>query len=173
MGFNTAKRRTWAQSIIEDNDEKKGTLAVQSIRNCLMASTLTATIAAILNSSLAALTNNTYNAAEILKNSFFGSQSDPVLTLKYCSASVFLLTSFLCSTMAVGFLNEANFLMNVSEFSPGYVHDMLERGFLFAFIGHRMLYVTFTLLLWMFGPIPMALSSMAMVWVLYGLDFII
>ncbi|KAF8397105.1 hypothetical protein HHK36_016012 [Tetracentron sinense] len=172
IGANTARRRMWFLGI-EEGDDKKTMLAVQSMRNTQMMTILAASVAVILNLSLAAMTNNIYNASHLLSNTFFGLQSSRSLALKYGSASLFLLTSFLCNSMALGFFNEANFLINVrAEFSPpGYVQAMMERGFMLALVGIRLLYITFPLLLWMLGPVPVALSSVALVRVLYELDF--
>ncbi|KAJ6395200.1 hypothetical protein OIU77_020460 [Salix suchowensis] len=135
-------------------DAKTGTLAVQSLRNAQMTTILTATIAIIINIALAALTNNTYQAR---------------------SASFSLLVSFLCSSMGLAFLIDANFLINASsrEFSssPTYTQTVFERGFMLALVGNRVLCVTFPLVMWIFGPVPVALSSVALVRVLHGFDF--
>ena len=155
--------------------DKKGMLAVQSLRNTLMATILTASIAILVNVALAALSNNAYRAAHLLNNPIFGSQSGRILALKFGSASLLLLLSFLCSSMSVGFLIDANFLINASgdfsSSSPGHTHAVFERGFTLALIGNRVLCITFPLLLWMLGPVLVALSSVGLVWALYELDF--
>ena len=157
-------------------DDKKSILAVQSLRNTLMGSIFTASIAILVNLSLAALINNTLSVSHLFNTEIFGSQSGRIYALKYGSASLFLLVSFLCSSMALGYLIDANFLINASadvQFSsdPAYTHTIFERGFGLALIGNRVLCVTFPMLLWMFGPLPVALSSAALVWGLYELDF--
>ncbi|OVA06074.1 Protein of unknown function DUF599 [Macleaya cordata] len=173
IGLNTLRRRMWAQSIIEDHDEKKGMLAVQSLRNFQMGSILAAAITVLLISSLAAITNNTYNASHLFKDSYFGSQSFFTLVLKYGLQYILLVFGFLYSSLAVGCFVEVNFFMNATDFSSEYIQAMVERGFLFAFIGNRALYITLPMLLWMFGPVPMALSSVAQVWLLHELDFVV
>jgi hypothetical protein len=139
-----------------------------------MATILTASIAILVNVALAALSNNAYGAAHLLNNPIFGSQSGRILALKFGSASLLLLLSFLCSSMSVGFLIDANFLINASgdfSSSPGHTHAVFERGFTLALIGNRVLCITFPLLLWMLGPVLVALSSVGLVWALYELDF--
>lgn len=154
-------------------DDKSAMLAVQSLRNAQMATIFTASITILINLSLAALTTNSYNASHLLNSAYFGSQSGRIFVLKFGSASLFLLVSFLCSTMGLAFLVDANFLINASgEFSsPTYTQTIFERGFLLAFIGKRVLCIAVPLIIWMFGPVPVALSSVALVWVLYDLDF--
>ncbi|KAL3531597.1 hypothetical protein ACH5RR_005118 [Cinchona calisaya] len=184
IGLNAMKRRCWLREL-NQGDDKKGMLAIQSLRNTLMATILTATVTIIISLCLAALTNNTFDAANHLLNlrlnnnnghsaNFFGLQSGKIIVLKYGSASIFLLASFLCSSMAIACLVDANFLINaLGDFSsfPDYTETVMERGFTMAVVGNRVLCTTFPLLMWMFGPVPVALSSLALVGALYELDF--
>ncbi|GFP87409.1 hypothetical protein PHJA_000884600 [Phtheirospermum japonicum] len=175
IGINMLKRRAWLREL-NQGDDKKGMLAVQSLRNTLMFTILIATITIIVTLSVAALANNAFNASRLLTAAdLFGSQSGRIMVLKYGSASIFLVGSFLCSSMAVGYLVEANFLINaIGEFSPvgDFTEAVVERGFTLAVVGNRVLCIAFPLLLWMFGPLPVAISSLALVWALYGLDFV-
>ncbi|XP_052173484.1 uncharacterized protein LOC127788871 [Diospyros lotus] len=175
IGMNTMKRRVWLREL-EQGDDKKGMLAVQSLRNTLMFTILTASLSIIMALSMAALANNAFNASSLFRSGFFGSQSGRIMVLKYGSATLFLLISFLCSSMAVSSLVDANFLINAAgddKFSQGHGHvqQVLERGFLLAVVGNRVLCVTFPLLLWLLGPVPVALASVALIWGLYELDF--
>ncbi|XVE80737.1 hypothetical protein DITRI_Ditri15bG0004300 [Diplodiscus trichospermus] len=176
IGLDKLRRKTWFLDI-KQGDDKKGMLAVQSLRNTLMATILTASIAILINLSLAALTNNTYNASHLFDTKIFGSQSGRIYALKYGSASLLLLVSFLCSSMALGYLIDANFLINACaaddqlSSNPSYTQNIFEQGFDLALIGNRVLCITFPMLLWMFGPLPVALSSVALVWGLYEFDF--
>ncbi|KAK3015806.1 hypothetical protein RJ639_007231 [Escallonia herrerae] len=164
--------------LIMQGDDKKGMLAVQSLRNTLMETVLSASITLLITLALAALTNNSYHGNHLFKSSIFGLQSGKILILKYGSASIFLLSSFLCSSIALGNLMDANFLINApnsGEFSlasaPEYTQTIFERGFMLATLGNRLLCITFPILLWLFGPVPMAVSSAALVRGLYVLDF--
>uniref|UniRef100_A0A803MI25 Uncharacterized protein n=1 Tax=Chenopodium quinoa TaxID=63459 RepID=A0A803MI25_CHEQI len=155
-------------------DDKKEVLAVQSLRNTLMESILTATITMLITTALAALANNAYKASDLLATTqFFGSQTGRIVVLKYGSALVFLLTSFLCSSIAISYLVDANFLINASGelLSRGHTKRVLERGFLMGVVGSRMLCISLPLLLWLIGPVFVLISSLVMVWILYGLDY--
>ncbi|OIT33202.1 PREDICTED: uncharacterized protein LOC109206290 [Nicotiana attenuata] len=173
IGMNMLKKRSWLRELNQGN-EKKGTLAVQSLRNTLMETILTATITMIITLALAALTNNTYNVRNLFTSAFFGSQTGKIIVLKYGSATIFLLASFLSSSLALSYLIDANFLVNaLGEFSinPMYTETLFERGFTLAFVGDRVLCMAFPLLLWMFGPVPVVVSSLALVWGLHERDF--
>lgn len=140
-----------------------------------MGSTLTATVAILVILSLAALVNNAFNATHLFNSSaFFGTQTTKIFALKFGSVALFLTISFLCGSMAIGFLIDANFLINAcGEFSssPKYTQSIFEKGFVLALISNRMLCISFPLLLWLLGPVPVWLSSLALVWGLYQLDF--
>lgn len=155
-------------------DSGKAMLTVQSLRNTLMSTILTASITILINLGLAALSNNTYNASHLFSSGFFGSKSDEIFVLKYGSTSLCLVMSFLFSSMAIGFLIDANFLMNAyGEFlSGGYTETILERGFTLALVGSRVLCVAVPLMLWMLGPVPVLVASLLLVFVLHELDFV-
>ncbi|XP_062006770.1 uncharacterized protein LOC133723913 [Rosa rugosa] len=156
-------------------DGRKSMLAVQNLRNTQMVAIITASIAIAFSLALAALTNNAYNASHLfVKTAFFGLQSGRIFTLKYGLAYFVLLFSSLCSSMATGFMIDAIFLLNTSaEFSSSGITLLLfERGYMLAQIGERLLFISFPLLLWLFGPVPVALSSLALVWWLKELDFV-
>ncbi|KAK3017770.1 hypothetical protein RJ639_005086 [Escallonia herrerae] len=159
-------------------DDKKGMLAVQSLRNTLMETVLSASITLLITLALAALTNNSYHGNHLFKSSIFGLQTGKILVVKYGSASIFLLSSFLFSSIALGNLMDANFLINApdsGEFSlasaPEHTKKIFERGFMLATLGNRLLCITFPVLLWLFGPVPMVVSSAALVRGLYVHDF--
>ncbi|QCE12114.1 uncharacterized protein LOC114185689 [Vigna unguiculata] len=172
-GIDKLKRTTWSLNL-NQGDASKAMLTVQSLRNTLMSTILTASITILINLGLAALSNNTYNASHLLSSGFFGSKSDKTFLLKYGSTSICLVMSFMFSSMAIGFLIDANFLMNAyGEFlSGGYTHTILERGFTLALVGSRVLCVAVPLMLWMLGPVAVLMASLVLVFVLHELDFV-
>ncbi|KAL7584505.1 uncharacterized protein LOC111898201 [Lactuca sativa] len=185
IGIESIKRKHWLKDM-KQGDDNKGTLAVQSLRNTLMSSILSAMVTSIITVALAALINNTYSAKDLFSNSFFGLHTTKILFLKYGSAFLFLLTSFLCSSMAVANLIDANYLIyalgaepeaeGVASPSPSssrkYTRDILERGFILAIFGNRMLCITFPVLFWLFSPVVFVIASLVLVWGLYVLDFV-
>lgn len=191
IGTNSIERTLRLRQLVQQGDEKQGMLAVQTLRNTFMATILTALLTITITLCLAALINNAFNAVNHLRvlspaTAILGlqiqSQSSGILTtLKFGSAYLFLITSFLSSSMGLSYLVDANFLVNaIGDFSgsrsPGgecYTQTIMimERGFMLVVVGNRVLCISFTLLLWMFGPVPMLISSLALTWALYQLDF--
>ncbi|GJP37705.1 hypothetical protein CLOM_g22134 [Closterium sp. NIES-68] len=177
IGVNHLNRRAWVYSIMKDVD-KKSILAVQTLRNHIMASTLLATTAIILSSGIAAFITSAATAD--VKASVFavtlGSREPAVVAVKFISIFLCFLFAFVCHVQSIRYTNHVNFLINIpmgpqaQGLSPDYVAAVLARGSNFYTIGTRALYCAFPLLLWLFGPIPMLLSSLLLVVMLYHFD---
>nr|CAD1833093.1 unnamed protein product [Ananas comosus var. bracteatus] len=173
IGITMKRRARWVQSILQEN-KKKDILGVQSLRNLLMSTILSATVAMLVNTALAALANNTYNAFRLHGGGILGLQGGPMVVLKYASISLLLLISFLCSSMGVGFIVEGNFLLNApadAVMFDGHVEKMIKRGWVLATVGNRVLFSTFPFLLWLYGPVALAVSSVGLILVFYCFDF--
>ncbi|KAJ0984156.1 hypothetical protein J5N97_002512 [Dioscorea zingiberensis] len=180
IGINSAGRRLWAISMIRDN-EKKNIVAVQTMRNCIMGSTLMATTSILLCSGLAAIISSTYSVKRAVGDIVFGAHGELMVALKYVLLLLIFLFAFLCYSLSIRFINQVNFLINIpfSDFddvgaaSPvrcEHILDMLDRGFVLNTIGNRLFYTAVPLLLWIFGPLLLFLCSIAMVLLLYNLD---
>ncbi|CAI5458634.1 unnamed protein product [Closterium sp. Yama58-4] len=177
IGVNHLNRRAWVYSIMKDVD-KKSILAVQTLRNHIMASTLLATTAIILSSGIAAFITSAATAD--VKASVFavtlGSRAPAVVAVKFISIFLCFLFAFVCHVQSIRYTNHVNFLINIplgpqaQGLSPDYVAAVLAHGSNFYTIGTRAFYCAFPLLLWLFGPIPMLLSSLLLVVMLYHFD---
>ncbi|KAG6504813.1 uncharacterized protein LOC121985565 [Zingiber officinale] len=175
IGINSVGRRLWVEAMMKDND-KKNILAVQTIRNTIMGSTLMATTSILLSSGLAAVLSSTYSVKRPLYDSVFGAHGEFMVALKYVSLLVVFVFAFLCHSLSIRFVNQANFLINVplsdSLVTVAYVADLLEKGFALNTVGNRLFYAALPLLLWIFGPLPVVFSSLTMVLILYNLDVV-
>ncbi|KAG0496974.1 hypothetical protein HPP92_001665 [Vanilla planifolia] len=173
IGAKIARQTAWLQSIIPV-EEKKGTLGIQTFRNALLESILSATVAIAVNAAMAAVANNAYTSHVLLSRPVaFGSQKGSMLVFKYASACLLLLLSFLCSSMAVGCIIEAGFLLSTNgrELFVARAEVALMKGCVLAVVGNRVLFVAISYVAWMFGPVAFAMSTMGMLWVFYVLDF--
>lgn len=162
---------------MQDN-EKKNILAVQTLRNTIMGSTLMATTSILLCTGLAAIISSTYSIKKPLNDSVFGGHGEFILSLKYVSILMVFMFSFICHSMSIRFINQVNFLINsppdnLGIITPDYVSELLERGFSLNTVGNRLFYSALPLLLWIFGPVLVFLSSVTLVPVLYNLDIVI
>lgn len=97
--------------------------------------------------------------------------------MKYATLLAIFLSSFLCHTFSIGFLNQVNILICTPQdvkslVTSEYLTQLLDKAILLNTVGNRLFYSALPLLLWIFGPVLTFFSSMAMVLILYNLDFL-
>lgn len=158
---------------------KNGVLAVQTLRNNIMASTLLASTAIMLSSLIAVLmTSGGWDKSELL---VFGDRSKLGFSIKFFSILVCFLVAFLLNVQSIRYYSHASMLINVpykkmssdqhyQEITAEYVARTVNRGSYFWSLGLRAFYFSFPLFLWIFGPIPMFFSCSVLVLMLYFLD---
>ncbi|MED6155805.1 hypothetical protein PIB30_008707 [Stylosanthes scabra] len=176
IGINASGRRNWVNTMLKDN-EKKNILAVQSLRNTIMGSTLMATTSILLSSGLAAVISSTYSVKKPLNDAVYGAHGEFMVALKYVTLLTLFLFSFLCHSLSIRFINQVNILINtpqdpMSLVTPEYISEILERGFILNTVGNRLFYGALPILLWIFGPVLVFLCTITMVPVLYNLDVV-
>ncbi|KAL1353121.1 hypothetical protein HN51_017049 [Arachis hypogaea] len=176
IGINSSARRNWVNTMLKDND-KKNILAVQSLRNTIMGSTLMATTSILLCSGLAAVISSTYSVKKPLNDAVYGAHGEFMVALKYVTLLTLFLFSFFCHSLSIRFINQVNILINIPQdpmslVTPEYISEILERGFMLNTVGNRIFYGALPLLLWIFGPVLVFLCTITMVPVLYNLDIV-
>ncbi|KAH9318019.1 hypothetical protein KI387_019788, partial [Taxus chinensis] len=105
IGVNSIGRRLWLQSMIKDN-EKKNIIAVQTLRNSIMGSTLMATTCILLCSGMAAMISSTYSVKKPLNDTAYGGHGELMVALKYVTLLVIFLFSFFCHSLSIRFMNQ-------------------------------------------------------------------
>ncbi|KAJ3692633.1 hypothetical protein LUZ60_011728 [Juncus effusus] len=176
IGINAINRRIWVQAIMQD-PAKNGILAVQTLRNNIMASTLLASTAITLSSIIAALMNSTSSSKTFLRRQdlVLGNKSDLIISLKFLALLVCFLLAFFLILESVRYYSHATMLLSVPvmgqrAIGTDYISGVLNKGSYFWSLGLHAFYFTIPLFLWMFGPIPMFLCALSLVCLLYFLD---
>ncbi|KAH9669677.1 hypothetical protein KPL70_021885 [Citrus sinensis] len=146
IGVNAINRRFWVQAMMEDAS-KNGVLAVQTLRNNIMASTLLASTAIMLSSLIA-----------ILMTSSDGDRS--TWFTYYSHAGILINVPF----------KKMSENVHHHQLTAEFVARTVNRGSYFWSVGLRAFYFSFPLFLWIFGPIPMFLCCVVLVFLLYFLD---
>ncbi|KAJ9167208.1 hypothetical protein P3X46_021874 [Hevea brasiliensis] len=170
IGVNTINRRFW-----------NGVLAVQTLRNNIMASTLLASTAIMLSSVIAVLMTSGTRGDRSAWIFEFGDASELGLSIKFFSILVCFLVAFLLNVQSIRYYSHASILINVPfkkllpdhnhhHLTAEYVARSVNRGSYFWSLGLRAFYFSFPLFLWIFGPIPMFLCCFVLVFMLYFLD---
>lgn len=173
VGLNALTRHRWVKSMMTD-PSKNGVLAVQTIRNSIMASTLLATTSITLTSIIGVVVSNTTNSSTS-SSLIYGNKRELTAAIKYFTILLCFLVAFLCNVQSIRYYAHVSFLVSVSpprdaKESVDYVARCLNRGSYFWSLGLRAFYVSFSLFLWIFGPIPMFVCCCTMSCLLYFLD---
>lgn len=158
--------------------EKKNIVSVQSLRNLVMGSNLMATTSILLSAGLAAVVSSTYSVKKPLDDTVYGANhSELMVSLKYVTLLTIFLFSFFCHSQSIRFINQVCILVcttqdDKSMVTAEYLTGLLEKGFIMNTVGNRVFYSGLPLLLWIFGPLLVFLCFLAMLPVLYNLDFV-
>ncbi|CAL4955122.1 unnamed protein product [Urochloa decumbens] len=185
IGLNAIARKRWVAAMMA-NTEKNGVLAVQTLRNNIMASTVLATTAITLVSVISVFIGVTSPSSASSSSSkqaaprlVYGSKAGEVFAAKYLAVSLCFMLAFVCNVQAIRLYAHASFLLGGLPPGPGeetreefaaYVARTVNRGSYAWSLGLRAFYVSLALFLWTFGPIPMLACSVLMCGLLYFLD---
>ncbi|KQJ95396.1 uncharacterized protein LOC100832465 [Brachypodium distachyon] len=187
IGINAINRRIWVRHIMEDASGKNGVLAVQTMRNAIMASSVLATVAITLSSLVAALmasgaAHGLFSRRDDVGDGnsniiVLGATGEVALSAKFLAILICFLVAFLLNVQSIRYYSHTGTLINVplrAHRRPGlavdYVTGTLNRGSYFWSLGVRAFYFSCPVFLWLFGPIPMFAACVAMVCTLYFLD---
>jgi len=179
IGINAINRRIWVRHIMEESSGKHAVLAVQTMRNSIMASTVLASVAITLSSLVAVLMakGTDFFVSSSKSSLVVGATGEAALTVKYFAILVCFLVAFLLNVQSIRYYSHTGLLVNVplaAHRRPAravdYVTGTLNRGFYFWSLGVRAYYFSCPIFLWLFGPVPMCASCVAMAGALYFLD---
>lgn len=168
-------------------------LAVQTLRNNIMASTVLATTAITLVSVISVFIGATAGGGRSsapLQLGVYGSKSGQAFAAKYMAISLCFMLAFVCNVQAIRLYAHASFLLGLPSWAGpedeeaegpaaaaaareewvAYVARTVNRGSHAWSLGLRAFYVSLALFLWTFGPIPMLACSVLMCALLYFLD---
>ncbi|KAH7842973.1 hypothetical protein Vadar_011208 [Vaccinium darrowii] len=103
----------------------------------------------------------------------YGYTSLSIIAFKHISLLICFLVAFVCFLQSARCYVHSSFLITMpnADIPKECVQDAVVYGINCWLFGMRALYFAVTLLLWVFGPIPMFVSFVVMVVVLYNLDW--
>jgi uncharacterized membrane protein len=174
-GVNALARRLWVENIMRNSN--KDIMAVQTLRNFIMAPSLMASTAALLIIGTLTLSGQAENISHSWHTlSIGGSHSTELWIMKVMLLLVDFIVAFFAFAMSVRLANHVLFMVNVPEhdahhnLSPRAIARRLHRaGNMFA-IGMRSFFFAIPLVFWLFGPYFLLISSVGLVMTLYRLD---
>ncbi|WJX54439.1 hypothetical protein P8452_40322 [Trifolium repens] len=168
IGLNAESRHQWVHAMMKD-PFKNGVLAVQTIRNNIMASTLLATTAITLSSLIGIFASSSWSSDDT--SSILHSTS----SIKRISITICFLVAFLCNIQSIRCYCHVSFLITAPTLRDKkaymeYIAKTLNRGSHSWSLGLRAFYLSFPLFLWIYGPIPMFACCCLTSFCLYFLD---
>ncbi|XP_059440719.1 uncharacterized protein LOC132173284 [Corylus avellana] len=170
IGYENHYRKAWIERILQV-EVKERSPYLTMISSTISAATFFASTSLALSSVIGAWVGSTSN--NILEGSLiYGSKSPSIISVKYISILFFFLVAYASFLQCIRSLVHANFLISMpnSDIPAKYVQKAVIQGSAFWSAGLRAIYFAATLLLWIFGPIPMFVSSVTMVVILHMLD---
>jgi len=173
IGITNHARRMWVKGVIRD---KRDILAVQTLRNQVMAATFLASTSILVSLGLlsTAFRPGVFSDVSHALN-LLGTKTETLWMFKLMLLGVLFFFTFFNFTLAIRYNNHAGFMINTFEHNDATVSEeavtqVVNHGALHYTIGMRGFYLSVPLALWLFGPIWMLAGSLVLVSVLYGLD---
>ncbi|KAL5802972.1 hypothetical protein ACOSQ4_031277 [Xanthoceras sorbifolium] len=170
IGYENHNKKAWVERMLQVEAKDRG-LALTVINGTVSASTFLASTSLALSSLIGAwIGSSSHNIFTSIL--IYGDTSTSVISTKYISLLICFLLAFGSFLQCVRCLVHANFLISMpnTDIPVSYVQKAVIRGSLFWSVGLRAIYIATTLLLWIFGPIPMFAASVIMVMILHILD---
>ncbi len=173
IGITNHARQMWVKGIIS---EKRDILAVQTLRNQVMAATFLASTAILicLGSFSAAFRPGVFMEVSYALN-LLGTKTEALWMFKLMLLGILFFVTFFNFTLCIRYYNHVGFMINTFQpddhtVSAEAVTQVLNHGALHYTIGMRGFYLSVPLALWLFGPIWLMAGSLVLIAVIYRLD---
>jgi len=173
VGITNHARQMWVKGVIRD---RRDIMAVQTLRNQVMAATFLASTAILISLGLfsAAFRPGVFSDISHALN-LLGTKTETLWMFKLMLLGILFFVTFFNFTLAIRYYNHAGFMINTFEqddasVSGEAVTQVVNHGALHYTIGMRGFYLSVPLALWLFGPVWMLIGSLVLVSVLYRLD---
>jgi uncharacterized membrane protein len=173
IGITNNLRREWIQNVMV---EKRDILAVQTLRNWIMAASFLASTAILiaLGTVNIAIWPERISALSHTLN-LLGSRNETFLAFKILLLILDFFFAFFNFTLAIRYFNHVNFGVNVPEkegslANHDFMTEVINRGSLHYTLGMRGYYLAIPMALWLFGPTWFLSGTVFLIWVLFKLD---
>ncbi len=173
IGLARHLRRLWVESIMT---QKRDILAVQTLRNSIMASSFLASTGIIIGLGLLSFLLRPEHITEVpFDITAILTRIKALFLIKIMFLIMHFFFAFFSFTLSIRYLNQVNFMINVPiecepTATPDFISRILDLGMLHYTLGMRAYYLSVVVVLWLFGPQWMFLGSLFLVFILYKLD---
>ncbi|XP_058095771.1 uncharacterized protein LOC131241116 [Magnolia sinica] len=170
IGYENHNKLAWVERMLQGGTTNTA-IALQVISSNISASTYLASLSITLSSLIGTWVGNS-SSKVFMEAVIYGDTSPSTSSIKFITLLSFFLMAFTSFVQSVRYFLHANYLLSMpdSDIPVSYVQRSVIRGSNFWSLGLRALYFATSLLLWIFGPIPMFACSLCMVVALNILD---
>jgi uncharacterized membrane protein len=175
QAVNRVVRTAWVESVMQD--ESRGILAVQTLRNSTMAATFLASTSILLIIGTLNLSSQPEHLGALWHiASFMGKQNAELWVAKLVLLIVDFFVAFFSFSTSIRLFNHVGYQISVPHdvrprgLTPIRVAVHLNRAGRYFSIGMRAYYFSVPLLFWLFGPYMLLLASAVLCVTLYRLD---
>lgn len=174
IGCADAILRSWARNIMENG---KDILAVQSLRNWTMATTLLASTAILISLGIINHMVNQYELDEINQLiNFQHMNRESWLLLKLTILTIVFFTAFLNFSLSLRSYARVGFILGSPNNSLPFINPFsasktIIRGARNYTLGMRGYYLSIPVIFWLFGDLAFLIGSIGLIIFLYRVDF--
>lgn len=173
IGFNNHARSIWVKHIRDNNLD---ILAIQTMRNWIMAATFSASTSILLALGILSYSLTIDGVNDVAHQfNIFGSRSHAVLLFKALLLAIDFIFAFIAFALAVRFYNHASFLINIPKnynlsINSKYDISAINQAALCYNLGMRAYYLSIPLAFWILGPLWMFICALIVTYMVYKLD---
>jgi uncharacterized membrane protein len=173
IGITNHLRREWVQTVMA---ERRDILAVQTLRNWVMASSFLASAAILIGlGTLNAIFSGEKPTGLSQALNVLGTHTTILWLVKLMLIVLDFFFAFFNFTLSIRYYNHASFVINVpTAEDPIVTYDtvtkIINRGTTHYTLGMRGFYLAIPFILWLFGSTWLLLGAMILTLVLYKLD---
>lgn len=173
--FNRRIRAAWVEMVAQSG--RMDVLAVQTIRNSVMAANFMASTSVLLIIGTLNLSDRIEKWAQGWQPGMGAeSEAGELWLIKLGLLLLDFFIAFYCFTMAIRFFNHVGYMINLlagsseAGISRAQVSAYLNRAGAYYTYGTRSFFFSLPLILWFFGPYPLILATGILIAALYQLD---
>ncbi|KAM7280726.1 hypothetical protein ACFE04_007860 [Oxalis oulophora] len=170
IGYEKQNKKAWVAKMLQVDAKDRG-LALTVLNTNITAANFMCTTSLALSTLIGTWFHN--NSYKVIKSGFvYGNTSSLTLSIKYISLIICFFIAFGSFVQCIRNFVHVIYLISMpnANIPVWYVQRAVTRGSDWWSFGLRAIYFATVLLLWIFGPIPMFVSSVIMVGGLYILD---
>ncbi len=174
-GVNATARTLWVYDVMAHRN--KDVMAVQSLRNFVMAASFMASTSVLLILGTLTLSGQAESLGQTWHAVNIGGSGAPQawIVKVMCLLTTFIV-AFFAFTMTIRMLNHVLFMINVPDadqhpgLSPRHVAHRLARAGHYYSVGTRAFFVAIPLVFWLFGPLYLLLATIGLVVALHQVE---